>query len=383
MSLVRFNDTLARPTRGRMPTVKEMIVDEAIGAAMRYGPSLAKGAYNQIAAAVSGLVSGSKSGKNGERMLVRDVSPLAQSIRSAGNRPKFTQSSGGICVTNTELVPNYGNGLNDLSLMVVSTSFPWLSPLTTNFEEWRVKMQFAWIPTCPATTAGTVFLAWEYDPADLDTYIDEDYFQTLDHSVGAAWAPGAISPRQSGWLKTDVNGPDPRLFSPGRLHFANPASASGYFMVRYTVELRKPQPNTVSSSVFGGNATTTAATSDVISGLGTVTGDSRAINTIGNNKIQFNRNRKYMVTVFFNFSANPGAISLNAALDVGQTPVSPVSSAVYNSGGYKAGISFITSGNGSTPYAVTTLSWSSAPTAGVTYSYLIDVVPLCSTNASP
>lgn len=382
MSLVRFNDTLARPTRGRKQTVTDMIVDEAIGAAMRYGPALAKGAYNQISAAVTGLVSGSKSGKNGERLMVRDVSPLAQSIRSSGNRPKFTQSSGGICVTNTELVPNFANGTNDLSLMISSTSFPWLSPLSTNFEEWRVKMQFGWIPTCPATTAGTVFIAWDYDPSDVDTYIDEDYFQTLDHSVGAVWAPGAISPRQSGWLKTDVNG-DPRLYSPGRLHFANPASASGYFMVRYTVELRKPQPNTVSSSVFGGSPTTTVATSDLFSNLGIVNGDARAINTIGNNKIQFNRNRKYMVVVYFNFSANPGAISLNVALDVGQTPVSPTSSAVYNSGGYKAGVAFITSGNGSLPYAVTTFSWSSAPTAGVPYSFLINVVPLGSSNASP
>ncbi len=383
MSLILYNDALTRATRGQKPSVKDMIVDEAIGAAMRYGPSLAKGAYNQLAAAVTGLVSGSKSGKNGERMLVKDVAPLAQSIRSSGNRPKFTQSAGGISVTNTELVPNFANGTNDLSLMITSTTFPWLSPLTTNFEEWRVKMQYGWIPTCPATTAGTVFLAWDYDPVDFDTYIDEDYFQTLDHSVGAAWAPGAIAPRQSGWLKTDVNGPDARLFSPGRLHFANPTSAAGYFMVRYTVELRKPQPNTVGTSVFGGSVTTTATTSDVLISTGLVSGDSRVINTIGKNKLQFNRTRKYLVTLYFTFASDPGAISLNTSLDIGQTPVTPVSCAVFNSGGFKAGVSFITSGSGSMPYAVTTFAWSAAPTVGVNYSYLIDVVPLTSTNASP
>lgn len=378
-----YDNTIARPTRGRKPTVKDMIVDEAIGAAMRYGPSLAKGAYNQLAAAVTGLVSGSKSGKNGERMLVKDVAPLAQSIRSSGSRPKFTQSSGGICVTNTELVPNFASGTGDISLQINSTTFPWLSPLTTNFEEWRCKMQYGWIPTCPATTAGTVFLAWDYDPDDPSIYIDEDYFQTLDHSVGAAWAPGAISPRQSGWLKTNVTGLEPRTYSPGRLHFSNPAAASGYFMVRYTVELRKPQPNSVSSSVFGGVATTDSTTSDVFGSTGLVNGDLRVITFTGNNKIGFTRNKKYMVTVFFNFSANPGAINLNTSLDIGQTPVTPTSAAVFNSGGYKVGVSFITSGFGSLPTAVTTFAWSSAPTAGVSYSYLIDVVPLVSTNASP
>lgn len=383
MALVKYNSTTAYPTKGRRQTIKDLIVDEAIGAALRHGPSLARGAYNQLAAAVTGLVSGSKSGKNGERMPVRDVAPLAQSIRSAGSRPKFTQSAGGICVTNTELVPIYAAGSTDINLRIDSMTFPWLAPLTTNFEEWRCKLQFGWIPTCPATTAGTIFLAWDYDPEDGENYIDEDYFQTLDHSVGAVWAPGAISPRQSTWLKTDVNGPDARLYSPGRLHYSNSAVASGYFMVRYTVELRKPQPNTVGTTVYGGTAVTTTSTSDLFLNDGFVNGDFRAVTFIGNNKLSFNRSRKYLVTVFFTFSANPGAIALNLSLDGGQTPVTGLTHPVFNSGGYKAGASFITSGFGSTPTAVSTFAWSAAPTAGVQYSFLIDVVPLVSTNASP
>lgn len=378
--LVLYQGNQSRPTKGRGQAITDMIVESAIDVAMRHGPTLAKGAYDKIAAAVTGLVSGSKSGKNGERVLVRDVAPLAQSIRSSGNRPKFVNSTGGICVTNTELVPF--TSTDDLNLRIDSTSFPWLSPLTTNFEEWRCKLQFGWIPTCPATTSGTIFIAWDYDPEDTDSYIDEDYFQTLDHSVGTVWAPGAISPRQSSWLKTDTGG-DARLYSPGRLHFSNPAGASGYFMVRYTVELRKPQPNTVSPSLWGVSAVTASDTSKLLYDAGLIKGDSRSIKIIGNNKISFRRQQRCLCTVYFNFSANPGAISLNATLDVGQTPVTPLSAPVFNNGGYKTGVSFITQGFGSTPTAVTTLAWSSAPTAGVSYSYLISVTPIVASNAAP
>lgn len=378
--LVLYQGNQSRPTKGRGQAITDMIVESAIDVAMRHGPTLAKGAYDKIAAAVTGLVSGSKSGKNGERVLVRDVAPLAQSIRSSGNRPKFVNSTGGICVTNTELVPF--TSTDDLNLRIDSTSFPWLSPLTTNFEEWRCKLQFGWIPTCPATTSGTIFIAWDYDPEDTDSYIDEDYFQTLDHSVGTAWAPGAISPRQSSWLKTDTGG-DTRLYSPGRLHFSNPAGASGYFMVRYTVELRKPQPNTVSPSLWGVSAVTASDTSKLLYDAGLIKGDSRSIKIIGNNKISFRRQQRCLCTVYFNFSANPGAISLNATLDVGQTPVTPLSAPIFNNGGYKTGVSFITQGFGSTPTAVTTLAWSSAPTAGVSYSYLISVTPIVASNAAP
>lgn len=244
-------------------------------------------------------------------------------------------------------------------------------------------MQFGWVPTCPATTVGTVYIAWDYDPEDNGTYIDEDYFQTLDHSVGACWAPGAITPRQSNWLKTDIFGPDSRQFSPGRLHYSNPQNASGFFMVRYTVELRKPQPNTVGTSVYGGASMTTATTSDVFLSSGFISGDRRSMDFIGANKLSINCTRKYIVTVYFTFGANPGAISLNAALDIGQTPVTPLSTTVFNSGGYKVGFTFITQGVGSGPTAVATFAWSAAPTAGVSYSYLIDVVPLGSTAASP
>lgn len=389
MSLVLYEEKSRKGRRSR--TIKDMIVDETIGAIKQHGPSLvkeyglplAKRGINAAVAKVSGLISGSRSGKNGERITVNEVAPLAMSIRNNSAKPKFGQTAGGISVTNTELVNTYSGYAGDYNLQITSTSFPWLSPLAANFEEWRVKYQFGWVPTCPATTSGTVYLAWDYDPADNDTYIDEDYFQVLDHSIGAVWSPGSISPKVSGWLKTDTNGSDSRLFSPGRLHFANATPASGFLMVRYTVELRKPQPNFSSPSLFGGSAVTTSVTSDVFPSVGLIKGDLRAISTIGNNKLQFSRSTKYMVSLYFRFANNPGAANLVAALDIGQTPVSPTTSAIYNDGGYKAGFSYITQGFGSTPLAVTTFAWSAALTPGIQYSYIVSITPLVGTAASP
>lgn len=47
--------------------------------------------------------------------------------------------------------------------------FPWLSQLAWSYERYSIiSLNVEFIPSCPTTTAGLVYLAFDYDPADVD-----------------------------------------------------------------------------------------------------------------------------------------------------------------------------------------------------------------------
>lgn len=197
-----------------------------------------------LANLVKGIASAFKSAPGASKARVEmraAVAPLAQSLSLTTSGPKFSNVSGGLALEHTESLDASGQRFEQ----VVSTDiFRWLGPVASGFEEYRIKLEYGWVPTCPATSTGRVMMAFDYDPTDSVGYgvTDvSDYLNTQDHCVGAIWAPAAISPTMSGWLKTGSDG-DPRLYSPGRVQMACENFANGITMVRYRVEFRKAQP---------------------------------------------------------------------------------------------------------------------------------------------
>lgn len=217
---------------------------------------LASWSAKQLASAVRGIASAFQSKGMGRQEMSRIVAPLASSMKLGPSKPKFASVEGGIRVVHTEALVATTNVYRQV---ITSESFAWLSNLARGYEEWRVKVEYAWVPICPATATGSIMLAFDYDPSDDTAYTGyTDYFNTADHCIAACWSPAAISPTVSGWLKTGSNGSDPRLYSPGIFHAQMSSLNDGYLLARYAVELRKAQPIGDRYAVYTGSYTTAA-----------------------------------------------------------------------------------------------------------------------------
>jgi len=218
---------------------------------------IARWTGNQMVGAVRGIVSAYQQRGGGRQEMASAIAPLAQTLRKTSGTPKFATMNGVVTITHTEALPIL---TTNSSLTISTDTFQWLSNIASGFEEYKIKLEFGYIPICPATSTGSVMMAWDYDPEDNRVYSDyTDFFNTADHCVGAIWAPAAISPRESGWLKTGTTG-ERRLYSPGAFKHMITSTTAGYMMARYTVQLRKTQPNEGAYyAVYNGMFTTNTA----------------------------------------------------------------------------------------------------------------------------
>ena len=190
---------------------------------------------------IKGIVSAFQSKGASKQEIKNLVAPLARSLTYTSRKPKFTKAEGGLMIEHIENLP-IGDGHNYWT--VDSFLFQWLRNIANQFEEYQIQVWYAWNPICPATTTGQVKMAFDYDPNDnaSDYATAADYFNTADHCISAIWAPAAMSPQKSVWLKTGNTG-EARLYSPGKLHVDVTTGASGYLTAKYQVSLRKPQPS--------------------------------------------------------------------------------------------------------------------------------------------
>jgi hypothetical protein len=208
--------------------------------------------------AVNGIVSAFQQKGASKQEITKLIAPLAKSLSYGSKRPKFNKAEGGLMI---EHIENLGVATNGHTFFPIDSNlFAWLSGIANQFEEYQIQMWFAWNPICPATTVGKTMLAFDHDPADTgdNRYEDPaDYFNTADHCISAIWAPAAIAPSKSGWLKTGNNG-DARLVSPGILHISTTDATAGFLTVKYQVSLRKPQPYTLDTATAFNSSYTTA-----------------------------------------------------------------------------------------------------------------------------
>lgn len=267
------NQSMTRRTRG-MPVSfnpNQLVYDLGFGAV--------EGAGNLAVKAVKGIVSAFQNRGASRQEISAIVAPLAKSLTYTSRKPKFTRAEGGLAIEHIENITIQHN--DHSSFMVDSNLFIWLKSIANQFEEYQIKMWFAWNPICPATTTGQVLMAFDYDPSDVapGSYTTaSDYFNTADHCIGAIWAPGALSPQRSGWLKTGGEG-DARLYSPGRFHIDISNKDNGYLTVKYQVSLRKPQPSSASAEArFVGRY---VDDSGIFAHPDTVSGDAHLIEELG------------------------------------------------------------------------------------------------------
>lgn len=263
---------LAKKKKSKSPWFdpNQLAYELGLGAVEGMG-KLAKQAFN-------GVVSAFQTRGMAKQEIKSLVAPLARQLSYTSRRPTFTKAEGGVMIEHIEQINLVASG--HTNFLVSSQTFQWLRGIANQFEEYQIKSWYAWNPICPATTTGQVLMAFDYDPNDnvFGQYeTSADYFNTADHCISAIWAPAAISPQKSGWLKTGSEG-DVRLYSPGRLHVNVTSASQGFFTVRYQVSLRKPQPDPQNNSVqFAGVVSTTT---DVFAGAVSTEGDQSLVTSL-------------------------------------------------------------------------------------------------------
>jgi len=259
--------------------------------------------------AVRGIVSAFQSRGASKQEIKQLVAPLAQSLTYTSRRPTFAKAEGGLSIEHIENLGVFSAGHSAYS--IDSNLFTWLAGIANQFEEYQIQLWFAWNPICPATTTGQVLMAFDYDPIDVGDgrYIDAaDYFNTADHCVSAIWAPAAIAPTKSAWLKTG-NAGDARLVSPGLFHINVTDPTAGYLTVKYQVALRKPQPsNNTSSASFSGSYTTATG---LFASPGVVVGNASLIQWTSSSVLTIKATPGYKIVVW---SSDATAASVSATL---------------------------------------------------------------------
>ncbi len=77
----------------------------------------------------------------------------------------------------------------------ITTNFPWLSSIAANYQKFRWKfLRYIFVPQCPSTTPGSVYLEMHYDYLDSASTTLAQVTATESSVVGNAWFGSALSP---------------------------------------------------------------------------------------------------------------------------------------------------------------------------------------------
>jgi len=281
MAMVPYKGTLAKKNKNKNKNRRGFSVEFNPNAMLyNLGLGAVEGAGNLAVRGIRGIVSAFQQRGVSRSEIKTLIAPLAASVRQSSRQPKFMRADGGLMIEHVEAYPLSANG--HTSFVINSNTFPWLRSIANNFEEYKIKLVFVWNPICPATTAGSVMMAFDYDPSDTqgyDTYTD--YFNTADHCVSSLWSDCVVSPKISKSLKTGSTG-DVRLYSPGMFHISVTDYTTGYLTVKYQVALVKPQPSVSANEAF---ITGTFATSNNIFSNAIVSGDQGLLSNVSSNAL--------------------------------------------------------------------------------------------------
>jgi hypothetical protein len=133
-------------------------------------------------------------------------SPQASAAMGAVQAPRrfFPMTSGlgrSLTVTNYEQVgvtfTGTGGFTNGGSVINagIATNFPWLSSIAGNYQKFRWKfLRYIFVPQCPSTTPGSVYLEMHYDFLDNASTTLAQVTATESSVVGNAWFGSALSP---------------------------------------------------------------------------------------------------------------------------------------------------------------------------------------------
>nr|QDH87102.1 MAG: hypothetical protein H4Rhizo433487_000002 [Riboviria sp.] len=77
----------------------------------------------------------------------------------------------------------------------IAANFPWLGSVSGNFAKFRFKfLRFIYVPRCPSTTPGSVYLYFSYDPKDIAPASLAQVAASESSVIGNSWYGGPINP---------------------------------------------------------------------------------------------------------------------------------------------------------------------------------------------
>ena len=182
--------------------------------------------------------------------------PLAASRKKIARQPRvngsraFTVSHSEFLADLTAVDPGFEVTSYSIN-PAQSATFPWLSSLARNFDQYRIKsLLVRFESAAPATENGRVFMAFDYDPQDPVPASKGEFMSYRGATSDAVWTSGSVSfngPRlgkafytRAGQVVGDV-----RLFDAANLLVSTSGVANGLLCgelyIDYTMELVNPQ----------------------------------------------------------------------------------------------------------------------------------------------
>lgn len=194
------------------------------------------------------------------------TTPAARSFKVRGGPPSISSRNGVTTIEGHEFVQTIAGSAAFSATKIdinpgLSNTFPWLAGRANGFEKYRFRaLQFLYIPAeAVTTTAGSVYMAADYDPEDavptslasLSTYETQDSDRVynalgLNLSVERMFDGVQVKRMRQGPVSGDLG-----LYDPASLIIATISCASsadiGQLWIRYVIDLISPstEPGTL------------------------------------------------------------------------------------------------------------------------------------------
>lgn len=130
--------------------------------------------------------------------------PLAKSYSKPYKQPKFVSKGANVVVTHREFVGDMESDGSAFYLDAVRVNaananmFPWLSGVASHYESYKFKrLVFEYVPTCSATTGGSVVMMLDYDAADASPVDKAEMLTAKCKASGRIWDGVRLSASES------------------------------------------------------------------------------------------------------------------------------------------------------------------------------------------
>lgn len=256
------------------------------------------------------------------RDVMMDIAPIATASSKRLTPAKFKTAREGVRVEHREFLGNVNGtvGYNVAQFPVnpgISLTFPWLSGLASQWEQYRfIHVQFEYITRSPTTQPGSVLMAPDYDAADGPPATESAMAQYQDVIEDAPWknsicflstrdqAPGTFKyVRDSIVPLTDIKTYDLANFFIATV--GTDSNTWGKLWVKYDVELRIPAGPSRGLGVTALSYFTNAATQGLTGGSASVLAASNVVaNPLGFNLQVSGPGTVFTATIAGNFLIN-------------------------------------------------------------------------------
>jgi hypothetical protein len=211
--------------------------------------------------------------------------PVIKGYSTLSQRPTIKQTGGNYRVTHRELINGSVAGSTSFSSQVVVTinpgllaSFPWVSSIANQYEQWKGSVKFLYIPIAPTSTQGDIIMFCDYNVYDPAPTTETQAIDHIGCVTAPVWTSSVMAANTAAMFPTgskkyirvaNVVG-DKRLYDGGKFYLCTNNCANtnviGKLMVEYSFEFSVPQLEPVASlptmatSYLAGSSTQTFST---------------------------------------------------------------------------------------------------------------------------